>query len=111
MPMGFPAYAERTARFPGVSPKKLVRASCDALDELGWRPRKDGNDFIRASVPRGLYIVFLTWGAKFTVEVEEEELFIRSEGSFPLEWVDLGQHGGNIKKFLDRVEDILEEGD
>jgi hypothetical protein len=62
MPIGFPAYAERSVRFPGVSRKQLVRASLDALDELGWRPRKDGPDFIRASVPMGFYMIFMTWG-------------------------------------------------
>src|SRR5438128_11850194 len=109
MPMGFPAYAERSARFPGISRKELLRASLDALDDLGWRPRKDGPDFIRAYVPAGFYMIFMTWGAYLTVEVEEDELFIRSEATTPLAWIDFGQHGANIKKFLARLEDVLED--
>lgn len=112
MPFGFPAYQERQVRFRDVPRKELCRAALDALDELGWRPDKDGKWFLRASVPVGFYLMFMTWGAKFTVEVEDEELFIRSEGAFPLEWMDVGQHGENIKKFLDRLEDILDmDGD
>lgn len=109
MPFGFPAYTERVERFRGIKRKKLLRLAEDALDELRWNPREVDDWVLGASVPAGMYLVFLTFGAKFTVEVEDEELFIRSEGSFPLEWMDLGQHGENIKKFLDRLEDILED--
>ncbi len=109
MPFGFPAYQEKSARFRGVSRKQLRRAAENALDELNWRPERDGNWFIRASVPAGFYLVFLTFGAKLTVEIEEESLHIRSEGSFPLEWMDIGQHGENINKLLKRVDDILED--
>jgi hypothetical protein len=36
-------------------------------------------------------------------------LFIRSEATTPLAWVDFGQHGENIKRFLDRLEDVLDD--
>jgi hypothetical protein len=111
MPIGFPAYTERTVRFKGRTRKELARIAEDALDELGWRPLKDGKWRLHASVPMGFYVIFLTWGAKFTVEIDEAKLFIRSEGLVPIEWLDLGQHGANIKKFLDRFEDILEDED
>jgi hypothetical protein len=42
MPFGFPAYQEQVARFRGVSAKKLIRAAEETLDELGWRPKRDG---------------------------------------------------------------------
>jgi hypothetical protein len=109
MPIGFPAYTEKTVKYRGSSRKELARAAEDALDELGWHPVRDGKWCVRASVPVGFYIIFLTWGARFTVEIEEEKLFIRSEGSFPLEWLDVGQHSENIKRFLDRFEDILDD--
>ncbi len=109
MPIGFPAYTEKSVKFKGVARKDLARVAFDALDELRWQPLKDGKWFLRASVPFGFYLIFLTWGAKFTVEIEEEKLFIRSEGIVPIEWLDVGQHSHNIKKFLDRVDDILEE--
>jgi hypothetical protein len=109
MPIGFPAYAEKSVTYRGSSRKELARAAEDALEELGWHPRRDGKWRIRASVPMALHIIFLTWGAKFTVEIEEERLHLRSEGATPLAWLDLGQHSENIRKFLDRLEDILEE--
>jgi hypothetical protein len=111
MPIGFPAYTEKTVKSRGSSRKELARAAEDALDELGWHPVRDGKWLVRASVPVGFYIIFLTWGARFTVEIEEEKLFIRSEGSFPLAWLDVGQHAENIKKFVDRIEEMREEGD
>ena len=109
MPFGFPAYTERVERFRGVTRKKLFRLAEDALEELRWGPYEEDDWILRATVPVRFHIIFLFFAAKFTVEVEEEELFIRSEGSFPLEWMDVGQHGENIKRFLNRLEDILEE--
>ena len=109
MPIGFPAYTEKSVEYRGSSRKELARATEDALDELGWHAVRDGKWCVRASVPAGFYIIFLTWGARFTVEIEEEKLFIRSEASFPLAWLDFGQHSENIKRFLDRFEDILED--
>ena len=109
MPIGFPAYTAKTVKYRGSSRKELARAAEDALDELEWHPVRDGKWFVRASVPVGFYIIFLTWGARFTVGIEEEKLFIRSEGLFPLEWLDVGQHSENIKRFLDRFEDILDD--
>jgi hypothetical protein len=111
MPFGFPAYTEDTVRFRGSSRKSLTRAVLDALDDLGWHPIKDGRDRIRASVPNEFHGIIMTWGAKFIVEIEDEELFIRSEGSIPIAWMDIGQHSHNIRKFLERLEDFLEDED
>jgi len=111
MPVGFPAYSEDSLRYKGTSRKELARAAEDALDELGWHPRRDGKYRILASVPAGFYLIFLCWGAKFTVDIEEGRLHVRSEGSVPIEWLDVGQHSANIKKFLDQFEDILDESD
>jgi hypothetical protein len=109
MPFGFPAYTEKSVKYRDVSRKDLARAAEDALDELGWRPRRDGKWGIRASVSAGFYLFFLCWGAKFFVDVEEERLHLRSEGLVAIEWLDVGQHGENIKKFLARFEDILDD--
>ena len=111
MPFGFPAYAERTERLKGHSAKALLRAAEDALETLGWHPRREDRCTLRASVPMGMHGIFVTFGARFRVEIEDDTCFIRSEGNFPLEWMDLGQHAENIRRFLDRVEDILEEDD
>jgi hypothetical protein len=109
MPIGFPAYSEDTVRFRGTARKVLVRAALDALDELGWRPIRDSRDRIRASVPNAFHGIFMTWGAKFLVEIDDEELFIRSEGSVTIAWMDFGQHSHNIRRFLERVEEFLDE--
>jgi hypothetical protein len=107
MACGFPSYAEKTERFRGASPKKLRRAAFDALDELGWNPHETDRGVIRANVPIGFYLIFMTWGAYFFVEVEDDRLFIRSEANSALQWLDFGQHADNIKRFVDRLEDVL----
>lgn len=109
MPIGFPCYTEKTVKYKGSSRKELARAAFDALDELGWSPREDGKWFLRASVPFHFYLIFMIWGSKFTIEIEEGKLFLRSEGAIPMEWLDFGQHADNIKKFLDRFEDMLDD--
>jgi hypothetical protein len=109
MAFGFPAYHEETARFRGVPRQELRRAAQDALDDLGWGWHREGSWRIVASVPAEFIAVFFTWGAKVTVEVEEEEIRVRSEGTFALAWMDVGQHQANTGKFLRRLDEILEE--
>ena len=111
MPFGFPAYQEQVARYRGVSAKKLLRASEDALDELGWRPQRDGKWRLTATVPMQFYVIFIIYSGKFSIEADDAELFIRSEGAFALEWMDVGQHSANIRKFLDRLDDVLQDID
>ena len=107
MAFGFPAYHEESVRYRGVQRERLARATRDALDELGWSPRRDGRWRYIASVPMHFYAIFLIWGARFTVEIEDERLLVRSEGSTPIAWMDLGQHHDDVCKFLDRLEDVL----
>ena len=109
MAIGFPSYSEKTVKFKGTSRKALARAAFDALDDLGWSPREEDKWFLRASVPFHLYIIFVIFGTKFTVEIEEGKLFLRSEGAIPIEWLDVGQHNDNIKRFLDRFDEFLED--
>jgi hypothetical protein len=109
MALGFPAYHEQTADFRGVARKELRRAAEEALDDIGWSWHRDGRWRLVASVPAQFLVILFTWGAKLTVEVEEGDVWMRSEGTFALEWLDLGQHQANISKFLRRLEDVLDE--
>jgi hypothetical protein len=111
MPVGFPAYTEDSLRYKGSSRKELAGAVKDTLDELGWQFRHDGRWRIIASVPAGFYLIFLCWGAQFIIDIEDGHLHLRSQGSVPIEWLDVGQHSANIKRFLDRFEEILDEAD
>ena len=108
MAFGFPAYHEDSARYRGVDRSRLARVAEDALEDLGWRPSRDGKWRLAASVPNRMYGIFMTWGAKFFVDIEEEWLHVRSEGSIAIAWVDFGQHGNNVHQFLERFEELLE---
>jgi hypothetical protein len=108
MAFGFPAYSEDSVRFRGASSSRLLRAAEDALEDLGWRPTRTAKWRLQAAVPVSVHVIFVTWGAKFIVDIEDEWLHLRSEGSIPIAWVDLGQHRSNIDRFLNRFEDLLE---
>jgi hypothetical protein len=109
MAIGFPAYHEESVRYPEVPRSKLRRAAEDAIDDIGWTWRRDTKWQIVASVPASMIGIFIMWGERFIVRVLEVELFVRSEGSFPLAWLDFGKHQTNVNLFLRRLEDFLEE--
>jgi hypothetical protein len=109
MAIGFPAYHEETARFRNASRKVLHRAAEDAMDALGWTWRREGSGRLVASVPPSMLGIIVLWGERLIVEVEDDRLWVRSEGSFPLQWLDFGKHHTNITQFLRRVEDFLDD--
>jgi hypothetical protein len=109
MAIGFPAYHEETARFRNISREALHRAAEDAIDDLGWTWRREGRWRLVASVPASMMVFIVLWGERLIVEVEDGELWVRSEGSFPLQWLDFGKHQTNIHQFLRRVEEFLED--
>jgi hypothetical protein len=108
MAIGFRAYHEESVRYPDVPRAKLRRAAEDAIDDIGWTWRRDARWQIVASVPASMVGIFVMWGERLIVRVLEEQLFVRSEGSFALQWLDFGKHQANVTKFLNRVEDFLE---
>ena len=59
-------------------------------------------------MPPSLLGIIVLWGERVIVEVADGELWVRSEGSFPLQWLDFGKHQTNIHHFLRRVEDFLD---
>jgi hypothetical protein len=109
MAIGFPAYHEESVRFRDVPRAKLRRAAEDAIDDIRWTWRRDGKWQIVASVPASMVGIFVMWGERLIVRVLEEELFVRSEGCFPLLWLDFGKHQTNVDLFLRRVEEFLNE--
>jgi hypothetical protein len=109
MAIGFPAFHEETAGFRNVSREALHRAAEDAIDALGWTWRREGRWRLVASVPASMMVIIVLWGERLIVEVDDGELWVRSEGSFPLQWLDFGKHQMNTHHFLRRVEDILDD--
>jgi hypothetical protein len=109
MAIGFPAYHEETVRFRNISRQGLHRAAEDAIAALGWTWRREGRWRLVASVPPSMLGIIVLWGERLIVEVEDGGLRVRSEGSFPLQWLDFGKHQTNIHQFLRRVEDYLDD--
>jgi hypothetical protein len=110
MAIGFPAWEEQTARYRGRSSRELLRAAADALDDLGWDWHREGRRRLVASTPAGFhYGFFLTFGDRVTVDADDGEVWVRSEGKFALAWLDFGQHRANLNRFLDTLEDFLDD--
>jgi hypothetical protein len=97
-------YSEE-ARFRRVSAKKLKRACKDALDEMRWQWEMDGRWRLIAYVPYS----FSSFGEWLIVDIYEEELVVVSHCRRRLQLVDWGKNRQNVQRFLDRVEDILDD--
>jgi hypothetical protein len=109
MPIGFPSYAEDKKKFSDVEREDLARAVKRALKDLNWKPSSESKFRIVGHVPFRIFIIFFTFGAKLTVEVKDGAVNVRSEASFPLEWLDLGQHADNIQNFMKALKRALRD--
>jgi hypothetical protein len=109
MPIGFPAYSEDKKKFPDVEREDLARAVKRAFKDLNWNPSSESKFRIIGHVPFRIYMIFLIFGAKMTVEVKEGAVNVRSEGSFPLEWLDVGQHTDAIQTFMKALKRALKD--
>jgi hypothetical protein len=93
------------ARFKRVSARELKRVCKDALDELGWRFEVEDRWRIIAYVPYS----FTSYGEWLIVDVFDEELVVISHCRRRLQLVDWGKNRRNVDRFLNRVEDILDD--
>jgi hypothetical protein len=93
------------ARFRRVSAKELKCVCKDALDELGWRFEVEDRWRIIAYVPYS----FTSYGEWLIVDVFDEELVVISHCRRRLQLVDWGKNRRNVDRFLNRVEDILDD--
>jgi hypothetical protein len=93
------------ARFRKLSAKELKRACKDALDELRWNWEADGRWRLVAFVPP----TFSSWGEWLIVEIYDEELVVVSHCRVRNQLVDWGKNRQNVGRFLDCVEDILDD--
>jgi hypothetical protein len=101
MPLAY----ENTFRFRDVSARELRRACEDALDELRWRWEDDGRWRLIAYIPFSLS----SYGEWLMVEIWDEELVVRSQCRARAQLVDWGKNRKNVQRFIDRVEEVLDE--
>jgi hypothetical protein len=106
MDIGFPPKHEGKRRF-NLNPTELIRAAEDALDELDWKHYRSGRFCIIANIAPQL---FVTYGEKVTIDIESDGwVYVRSESTFPLAWIDWGRNAGNVRRFLNLLEDLIDE--
>jgi hypothetical protein len=104
--VGFPpTYTERVC-FRDVSDAELMDAVFEAFRRLGWSPYEAGRWEIRGSTP---WVPFVSYGSTVTARAEGHgELYVRSQSSFPLAWIDWGSNCSNVNTLLLRLEDQLD---
>lgn len=103
MAFGFPAYHEERIRYD-CSRNDLMDAALTAVKELGWGGYESGRWRISASTG----ISFWSWGETITAYVDPgPELQIRSHCAFPTQCIDWGRNAANVRRFLDRLDDVL----
>jgi hypothetical protein len=105
--IGFPPSAEETRRYD-LSPRDILHSVEDALYDLRWPHFRDDRFRVVASISGQM---FVSYGEKVTVEIEREGwLRVRSECSFPLQWMDWGKNASNVRRFLNALEDVIDGG-
>ncbi|HEV3143350.1 MAG TPA: hypothetical protein VGZ47_05630 [Gemmataceae bacterium] len=105
--IGFPPSAEDSRQYD-LSTRDLLHAIEDALYDLRWPHFRDDRFRVVANISGQ---IFVSYGEKVTIDIEREGwVRVRSECSFPLQWMDWGKNAGNVRQFFARLEDIIDEG-
>jgi hypothetical protein len=105
MAIGFPAYHEERVRYGGVDDRDLMDAVASALNRLGWDWSRSDRWRYKASTGIGLF----SWGETVKVEVlGEGRLYVRSEYIVPFAWIEWGHNSTNVRKFLRKLDDVLD---
>jgi hypothetical protein len=104
--IGFPPSHQEQVWFRDVSGPELRDALDEAFHRLGWAAQRTGRWELRANTG---VIPFVTWGNTVIARVEGEgELFVRSECSVPLQWIDWGSNSSNVNALLAKLEKLLD---
>ena len=90
----------------GDFPDDIREAIYDTLEELRWRIGREGDDYIEASIG----ISLLSYGEKLSVDfIGRNTLLIRSNSIMPLTVVDWGKNKTNVRRFIRKLEEIMDE--
>jgi hypothetical protein len=104
--VGFPPSHQERVYFRDVSDAELMDAVYEAFRRLGWSPHETGRWEISGSTP---WVPFVSYGSKVIARAEGDgELYVRSESSFPLAWIDWGTNHGHVNALLAKLEPLLD---
>jgi hypothetical protein len=97
----------KQSRVYDASWHRLLDAVDAALEDIGASGiRWPDEDLARASMG----FSFWSYGEDLTVEVfDDGEVTVRSECSFPLQWIDWGKNARNCRRLLDAIDDRLDD--
>jgi hypothetical protein len=105
--IGFPPSAEESRQYD-LAARDLLHAIEDTLYDLRWPHFRDDRFRVVANISGQ---IFVSYGEKVTIEIERDGwIRVRSECSFPLQWMDWGKNSSNVRRFLNALEDVMDEG-
>ena len=105
--IGFPPSAEESRQYD-LSARDMLHAVEDALYDLRWPHFRDDRFRVVANISGQ---VFVSYGEKVTIDIERDGwLRVRSECSFALQWMDWGKNSSNVRRFLNALENVIDEG-
>ncbi|HLW66856.1 MAG TPA: hypothetical protein VKS79_16195 [Gemmataceae bacterium] len=105
--IGFPPSAEDNRNYD-LSARDLLHAIEDTLYDLRWPHFRDDRFRVVANISGQ---IFISYGEKVTIDIERDGwIRVRSECSFPLQWMDWGKNASNVRRFLNALEDVIDEG-
>ena len=106
MAFGFPAYHTEDYFSSAETIAELQEAILDVVEDLGWQIRIGSRTRMMAVASGKL----LSWGEMIDIELFPDlMLTITSKCKLPTQCIDWGKNRRNVRKFLIRLEEFLEE--
>jgi hypothetical protein len=102
MSFGFPAYSSGSQNFT-LGEQELADTVGEALRVLGWPYENPLPNKFVARISMSLW----SWGERLIVDIAHDgTITANSECAFPLQCVDWGRNGWNVRSFFDEVSRI-----
>lgn len=83
----------------------LLNATIKTLEELGWMKRSKMLDSHRFKIKRPLS--FWSWGEIILIDVQEDEIHVKSRSKYITQWYDFGQNKRNVTEFFKTVKKYI----
>jgi hypothetical protein len=99
MSFGFPAYSDSSRHFE-LDVQTLAVAVSETLRVLRWPYQNPSPNKFVAQISVSLW----SWGEKLSIDIGHDgTVTARSECAFPIQCIDWGTNGRNVRSFFDEL--------
>jgi hypothetical protein len=99
MSFGFPAYSNGSRHF-NLDPQTLADLVSETLRVLRWPYQNPSPIKFVANISVSLW----SWGERLSVDIAHDgTVTARSECAFPIQCIDWGRNGSNLRSFFDQL--------